>query len=453
MRIEIPASAALILNLLEGAGFEAYVVGGCVRDAIMGRIPNDWDITTSAKPEETKTVLARASIQTADTGIRHGTITAIIGSVPFEITTYRSEGTYSDGRHPDSVSFLDRIDGDLARRDFTINAMAYSPIRGFVDRFSGREDIEKKLIRAVGEPEKRFGEDALRILRCIRFASQLGFSIDPKTSRAVHESRDLLKQVSVERIWTEFSKLLCGKDAVEILREYRDVVAVFIPEIAEEFDFNQYNLYHRYDVWEHTLHALQAAPSDADAAFRFAVLLHDIAKPRCYTFDEEKGIGHMYGHEKVGAEIASEICIRLKLPNAQRHRIVSLVAHHMFTIPDTPKSMRRFLVKHGEEGARELFQMRICDRTGMGIPVDPINKLSIAFARAQELLEEELAEQTVFKLKDLAINGHELLELGCEQGPLIGKTLNELFAEVVDGDLPNDHEILRSKAEEMLKEA
>lgn len=448
---EIPQGASRVLGLLCDAGFEAYVVGGCVRDAALGRAASDWDICTQARPEQVKDVMAAAGVKTSDTGIKHGTVTVIVDGEAYETTTYRSDGTYSDGRHPDGVEFLNSIEGDLSRRDFTVNAMAYSPQRGLVDLHGGAEDLASGTIRAVGDAASRFVEDALRIMRALRFASVLGFAIEPATAQALHECRDLLRQIAAERIWAELSKLLCGSGAVEILREYADVVAVVLPELEPMFGFDQHNPFHHYDVWEHTLHALAAAPPEMDADLRFAVLLHDVGKPLCLTFDE-KGLGHMYGHEKAGEPIADAACRRLHVPNATRERVVHMVRWHMFSIPDTPKAMRRFLLKHGEQGARDLFAVRRCDIAGFGHPVSPDAPMSVAFATAQELIEELLAQSCVFGIGDLAVNGHDLMELGFAQGPQLGQALKTLLEAVVDENVPNDRDALLVYAQELLAE-
>ena len=376
-------------------------------------------------------------------------MTVIVDHEPFEVTTYRADGSYSDGRHPDSIEFLDRIDGDLARRDFTINAMAYNPSRGLVDRFGGQADLEAGILRAVGDPRERFTEDALRIVRGLRFAAQLGFAIEPETSDAMHELRSLLDNIAVERTWVEFRGLLEGSYAVDVLRAYNDVIFAIIPELEPEFEFDQRNPFHRYDVWEHTLHALEAAPTDMEATLRFALLLHDIGKPHCLTIDEE-GKGHAYGHEKVGEPIAAEVCRRLKLSRSEREAVTQLVRHHMFSIPDTPKAMRRFLLKHGPERARDLFAIRRCDKSGIGRGQMVDSPMSIAFAKAEKLMDEQLNAEPVFGVKDLAINGSDLIALGMEPGPVIGHVLQVLLNEVVDGDVLNEREALITRAQQLV---
>lgn len=448
MDIEIPQSARTILDLLEAAGHEAYVVGGCVRDALMDRTPADWDITTSAKPDQIKAVAAAAGLKTIDTGIVHGTVTVIIDHEPFEVTTYRADGVYSDGRHPDSIEFLDRIDGDLARRDFTINAMAYNPARGLVDHFGGQADLQAGILRAVGDSRERFTEDALRIVRGLRFAAQLGFTIEPETSDAMHELRGLLDDIAVERIWIEFAGLLCGRYAVPVLREYHDIVFTIIPELAIEYEFDQHNPFHVYDVWEHTLHALEAAPPDMDATVRLALLLHDIGKPHCLVIDED-GRGWAIGHDKEGEPIAREVCKHLKLSRADRETVTHLVANHMFSIPDTERAMRRFLVRHGAENAQNLFAIRRCDKIGLGHEQPPDNPMSVAFAKAEKLMDEQLNAEPVFGIKDLAVNGRDLMTLGVEQGPALGVMLQKLLDAVVDGDVPNEHDALITCAQQL----
>lgn len=441
MRIDIPQAAQTILDLLEAAGYEAYVVGGCVRDAILGRAPADWDITTSARPDVVKATMAAAGVRTVDTGLAHGTVTVIIDHEPFEVTTYRSDGTYSDGRHPDSIEFLERIDGDLARRDFTINAMAYNPSRGLVDHFGGQDDLRAGVLRAVGDPRERFAEDALRIVRGLRFAARFGLAIDAATSQAMHDLAHLLDNVAAERIWVEFAGLLEGAHAVDVLRAYSDVVFQIIPELEPEYEFDQRNPFHCYDVWEHTLHALEAAPVDMPAIERLALLLHDIGKPHCFTMGED-GKGHMYGHDKVGEPIARDVCKHLRLSRAETDTVTHLVRHHMFSIPDTPKSMRRFLLKHGPERAQQLFEIRRCDKSGIGRGKMPDAPMSIAFERAERLMDEQLNASPVFGAKDLAIGGADLIELGIPQGPQVGEALQALLQAVVDEEVPNERDAL-----------
>ena len=304
MEIKVPHNAQRVLNMLEQAGHPSYVVGGCVRDALMGRIPNDWDICTAARPQQVKELCAREGLASFDTGIQHGTVTVHVDHEPFEVTTFRADGAYEDGRHPVSVSFLDAVEGDLARRDFTVNAMAYSPARGLVDVFGGRDDLARKTLRCVGDPAARFAEDGLRILRALRFASTLGFAIDPATAAALHEHRRLLEPVAMERISAEFMKLICGQGAVGILLEYRDVVGTFLPQVEPMFGFEQLSRYHVYDVWEHCVRSCGLI--EPDPVLRLAALVHDVGKPSCFFTDDE-GIGHFYGHPEAGEPLARQI--------------------------------------------------------------------------------------------------------------------------------------------------
>ena len=319
--------------------------------------------------------------------------------------------------------------------------MAYNPARGLVDHFGGQADLQTGILRAVGDPYERFTEDALRIVRGLRFAAQLGFSIEERTSQAMHELRGLLDDIAVERIWVEFAGLLCGAYAVPVLREYHDVVFTIIPELAVEYEFDQHNPFHVYDVWEHTLHAFEAAPSDMDATVRLALLLHDIGKPHCLVIDED-GRGWAIGHDKEGEPIARKVCHDLKLSREQCETVTHLVANHMFQIPDTERAMRRFLVRHGADHAQQLFAIRRCDKIGLGREQPPDNPMSVAFAKAEKLMDEQLNAEPVFGVKDLAINGRDLIDAGIPQGPVIGETLKKLLDAVIDEEVANERETL-----------
>ena len=288
--LAIPEGVRVLLERLEAAGYEAWCVGGCVRDALLGRTPEDWDVTTSALPEETMAVFGD---QALPTGLKHGTVTVKTGDGPVEVTTYRLDGAYRDHRRPESVAFTASLEEDLARRDFTVNAMALDLRRELRDPFGGRADLARGLLRCVGDPDRRFQEDALRILRGLRFAAALGLEIEPGTAAAVRRNREGLRDIAAERIQVEFFKLLPGKGAAAVLRGYPEVFGVFWPELLPMVGFGQRNRHHCYDVWEHTLHALDAVPGDV--VLRCAMLLHDVGKPACFTLDE-KGVGHFYGH-------------------------------------------------------------------------------------------------------------------------------------------------------------
>ncbi len=435
-----------IIGQLNEAGHEAYLVGGCVRDALLGVAAHDFDICTSATPAQVEALFAAAGFPVIETGIEHGTVTVLCGGEPFEITTFRGEGTYSDGRHPDKVHFVRTIEEDLARRDFTINAMAWSPQRGLVDPFDGQADLRAGVIRAVGCARERFHEDGLRVMRALRFAAVLGFRIEPQTARAVVEEQERLQLVAAERVREELLKMLCGKNFVPVALEFREVLAQRLPHIRSCFDFDQQNSYHAFDVWEHCVRSVTFAPEN-DPIMRLALLIHDIGKPATFVPDEAD-IGHCYGHAKVGAEMARDICNSLKLSTAEKQRVVHLVQYHDFMDPQTPKAMRRMLAKHGLQGTQDLYAVHWADVCAMKPPEQPINMQYIS--RARELLEEALAEPTtVFSLKNLQINGRDLIEMGVEEGLAIGHILHELFERVVDGELPNERAALLKAASEV----
>lgn len=447
-RIPMPDEARQVVGLLEAAGFEAYIVGGCVRDGIMGRTPNDFDVTTSAKPDEVKAVMHAAGIETADTGVKYGTVTVIVGGQAFETTTFRSDGPYSDGRHPDSVELLESIEGDLARRDFTVNAMAYNPRKGVVDLHRGREDLEARVIRSVGDAHTRFSEDALRILRGLRFAASFEFEIAPETAAAMHADRELLHQVSAERISQEFLKLVCAPGAFAILVEFADVIAAVVPQIAPSIGFDQRNSHHAYTVWEHCVRACCAAPRD-DVAMRLAALFHDIGKPACFFMGED-GEGHFYGHRDVSADLFEEISEELKLPRKLSDEVGVLVRYHDANIPTTPAGWRRWALKFGEDGVRRIMQLHRYDVSALA-PGEVEGGLR-SIERASEDFEAAIEEVHVTGTKDLEVDGRDLLMLGVEQGPLVGQILRELLDEVAEGTLPNERGALLGRAEELARE-
>ena len=349
--MQIPEFVKNVLDALETAGYEAWCVGGCVRDALLGRIPEDWDVTTSALPEETLRLFGSCAIPT---GLQHGTVTVRSGSHSIEVTTYRVDGAYRDHRRPESVTFTCSLKEDLKRRDFTVNAMACD-LRGELrDPFGGQEDLKAGILRCVGDPDRRFGEDALRILRGMRFAAVLGFGVEPATAKSIHRNKGLLANIAVERIWVELSKLLCGKSAAAVLREYPDVLGVFWPEVLEMVGFNQKNPHHCYDVWEHSLHAMEVVPSEL--VLRCSALLHDVGKPLCFT-EDEAGIGHFYGHGAISRDTAEAMLRRLKTSNELRESVVRLVEWHDREIPRTEKGVRRALRHLGETDFRRLLAL------------------------------------------------------------------------------------------------
>ena len=429
---EFPKAEAL-LKRLEDAGFEAYYVGGCVRDHLMGRAVHDVDITTNALPEQTAAVFEGYKV--IPTGIRHGTVTVLAEGTPYEITTYRVDGSYSDSRRPDSVEFTPDIVQDLARRDFTMNAIAMDIRGNIVDPFGGRGDIEHSLIRCVGEPEKRFTEDALRIMRGIRFASQLGFGIEEKTAQAIIDMRGRLSIISRERVREELDKLLCGKDCGKVLTDYRVIIAEIIPEMVACFGFDQFSHYHKYDVYEHIVKAVTSAPQD-QLILRRALLLHDIAKPQMFTLDEN-GVGHFKGHAKVSAEMAKEILTRLRFDNRTIALTSQLISHHSDKI-HSERQIRLMVSEFGIETFLMLMDFKKYDNCGKNDFVLDENK---EFDRFKVIAREFADSGECITLSQLAISGSDLTELGF-RGKEIGTALAQLHSLVISGDLPNDKQAL-----------
>ena len=438
MQICMPKTVQTAIERLEQTGFEAYAVGGCVRDTMLGREPNDWDITTSARPNDTAAVFS--DCRTVETGVRHGTLTVILDGMPLEITTYRSDGEYADNRHPIEVTFSERVEDDLSRRDFTVNAMAYHPTRGLVDLYGGRKDLDRRVIACVGEPSVRFHEDGLRILRAIRFAAVLDFAIDPLTARAVHDCKGLLQNIAPERIREEFGKLICGKGAVRILREYSDVISEFVPELGWCVGFEQNTRYHCFDVYEHSLQALNYCQSN-DLITRLAILFHDIAKPLCYTEDEQGG--HFQGHGKIGAELTRAIAHRLRFDNVSTESLQRLVEYHDRPIPPTTVSVKRLMLRMPDEDILRLMEIQRCDRMAHAPAycepspsLQEIPRIMRAIREADECLS----------LKKLAVKGDDLMAIGIPAGKRMGEILNLLLDAVIDEKLPNERETLLQEA-------
>ena len=443
---DIPAGALRVLETLENAGYEAWLVGGCVRDSLMGEYPKDYDVTTNASAADVEA--AFEGFRVIETGIKHGTVTVISEGMPIEVTTYRVDGRYSDGRHPDSVSFSSDIREDLSRRDFTVNAMAYSPRRGFLDLFGGMSDLRSGMIRCVGAPERRFGEDALRILRALRFASVLGFAIEPETARAIHLCRQSLGKIAAERITQETLKLLCGVNAGSVLRSYCDVIAVIIPPCSGMFGFEQRNPHHDSDVWEHTVRVVESAPPDR--ILRLAALLHDIGKPGCFSADE-KGVGHFYGHAARSEEIARLIFSDyLRVDRRTEDRVLFLVAHHDEHIIPDRRFLRRRLARYGEEPLRQLLALERADIRGQAAALCA-DRLA-ALDEAESILDGLVGESACLSLRSLEINGGGLMAMGIPKGPMIGKVLNKLLDEVCDESLVNSADALKNRAAEIFHE-
>ena len=489
--VRLPAPAMAALTRLRDAGYAAYLVGGCVRDALLGREPGDWDIATAALPEQTEAVFAGERV--IETGLKHGTVTVLLDGTPLEITTFRTEAGYADHRHPDAVAFTPSLEEDLARRDFTINAMAWCPedhlIRpsvrtgapspqgeglgpegGLVDPFGGQADLEARVIRCVGDPYARFNEDALRILRALRFSAQLGFTIEPATAAAAFALRGTLTLVSRERIAAELTKLLCGPDARRVLTEYWAILAVPLPELAPMAGLDQRCKYHCWDVLEHSAAAVEAVPPEK--LLRWAALLHDVGKPACFTLDEA-GRGHFHGHARVGAPMARESLTRLRFDRDTVDRVVALVELHDYPIdppvdlpvgahsvrpPEAPggemqnavckmqnvgktaeKAVLRLIGRLGEEDFFRLLALKRAD----SLAHHPDYRGRVAACdRIEALARELLAQPPCFTVRDLAVNGNDLLALGVPKGPELGRALNGLLEAVLNGELPNERAAL-----------
>ena len=437
--VRLPQPVADILRQLNRAGHEAYVVGGCVRDALLGREPHDWDICTSALPEQV--IASFPAHNVYKTGIQHGTVLLRWEGEGYEITTFRTEGGYSDHRHPDAVRFVGDIKEDLARRDFTINAMAYHPDTGVVDWFGGQEDLKSGLIRCVGVPEERFREDGLRILRALRFGARYGFPIEKETAQALHRCKHLLDYIAKERIFSELKGILIGDGMADLLRTHRDILTVFLPELAPLFDFDQKNPHHCYDVWEHTLHAMaNIAP---DPTLRLAMLFHDLGKPATFTLDEQ-GEGHCNGHSAVSAAMAREILTRLRCDRETSDAVVTLVAWHDRVRQFNRRSTLRLLEQLGQVRLRQLLLVAEADIKAQAPETVPgkMEQLLVGYAMVDALR----AADACFQRRDLAIGGRDLIALGMKPGVPMGELLEQLFQDVLDGTLENRRETLLAEA-------
>lgn len=437
--IKIPSEIQKTLETLENSGYKAYIVGGCVRDSIMGVTPHDWDITTNALPDEIKTVFSQ--YKTIDTGIKHGTVTVISENTPIEITTFRIDGKYTDNRHPDKVNFTENIEHDLARRDFTMNAIAYNHKEGYIDPFNGREDIKNSIIRCVGSPDKRFGEDALRILRAIRFASVLGFEIENETALSIVNNENLISSIAVERISSELIKLLTGKNVFTVLSKYRSVLAVFIPELALEFDFKQFGKKHGYDVWIHT--ALTVANIENDPILRLTMLLHDTGKPATHIIDEN-GNSTFNNHAAVGGVIAENILKRLRMKNEYVKTVSHLVSIHDMEVPETRVQVKEYLRDLGEENFIRLMKIRRADKSALAKGYRDISeKLIFAYTTYDDIIEKN----EPYTLSQLALNGNDLKKIFTPDE--IGEKLNMLLDYVIHYPECNNKKDLFNKAESL----
>ena len=434
--MRLPDSVSQCLLALEGAGFPCYCVGGCVRDAVLGLTPHDYDLCSAATPAQMKAVFAGRQLVLA--GEKHGTVGVVTGEGVVEITTFRTEGSYHDNRHPDRVEFVTDIQKDLARRDFTVNAMAWSPIRGFADPFGGRTDLNTGILRAVGDPATRFQEDSLRILRGVRFAVRYHLTPEPETETAMQEQAFLMDNLARERIFDELCKLLPLVSAGDLLR-FAPIFTQVIPELAPTLGFDQHTPHHAYDVFTHTAHVVEAVPGEL--SLRWAALLHDIGKVPAFTLDEA-GRGHFSGHAGLSAAMADAILHRLKAPTALRERVVFLIGKHMIPLTPDRKLLRRRLSQYGEEALCQLLQLQQADFESKGVPVDDPH-----FDEIRQLLSEILAENACLTVKDLAVNGHDLIALGIT-GKAIGDTLNRLLDQVLEEELPNEKRALLKAATE-----
>lgn len=443
LKIDMPVGAKRIIGNLTKHGFEAYIVGGCVRDSLLGCYPKDWDICTSATPETVKELHSR----TIDTGLKHGTVSVIESDGIYEVTTFRIDGVYSDNRRPDRVEFVTDLKMDLSRRDFTVNAMAYNDETGIIDYYGGISDLKEHKIKCVGNAGDRFDEDALRILRAIRFSAVYDFSIEHDTSEAIHDKVTLLRNIASERIQSELCKtIVFGQRAAGILLEYSDIVSTIIPEIAPCIGFVQNNKFHKYDVYEHMVRAMEAY-SGHSLPVKFALLIHDIGKPLCYTEDENGG--HFYGHSVPSHDIAERVVDRLKFDNKTKEAVLELVLYHDSVIEPTAKTVKRWLNKIGAERLSQLLDVKMAD---IAAHADNTQTARInQYLAVREIAKEVIASEQCFRLKDLEINGRDVMSLGVEEGKRVGKILNCLLEGVISGDIDNTYEALLKCAREIIE--
>lgn len=436
MKVTVSGNAKTIISLLLDNGFDAYAVGGCVRDSLMRREIGDVDIASSATPQELEKVLTANKIKYVETGLKHGTVTAIINHEPFEITTFRSDGDYADNRHPTSVEFIRDIETDLARRDFTINAIAYNEKQGIVDLYGGQADIENRLIRAVGDADKRFKEDALRIMRALRFASVLGFDIEECTKKAIFSNKELLKNIAAERLFAELKKLLLGDNAEKVLLDYRDVIAVIIPELVPCFDYPQNTKWHIYDVYTHIVKSVALCPKKD--YIRLTMLFHDIGKPYTKTVDS-KGSDHFKGHPLKSAEIASQILKRFKASNDLYRKVIKLIEVHDFYIKPNKPNIKHWLCELGSDLTLDYIDVKIADLGSHNLQlsqeeIDTLYKI-------RQLTAAIIESGEPYQISDLKINGSDVKSLGYS-GKQIAEVLNYLLEQVIDDPSKNNESTL-----------
>lgn len=438
----LPKDVLFCIEKIEKAGHTAYAVGGCVRDAMLGLPPKDYDLCTSATPEELCRIFD--GYELVRNGEKHGTVGVVLCHRLYEITTYRTESGYADHRHPDQVTFVTDIREDLARRDFTVNAMAYHPKTGYVDPFGGQKDLFAGILRTVGDPETRFREDGLRILRGVRFACRFRLDMEPATYKAMNRLTELLDQLAAERVANEVTQILCYMEQGDLIR-FRTILLQVIPELRDCVGFQQHSPYHSHDVFTHTDLVLGAA--EADPAVRWAALLHDVGKPSVFTQDES-GKGHFYGHAQESVQIAETVLRRMKVSNALREQVLFLIAHHMDTITPDKASLRKKLSKYGSENLKKLLALQEADQAGKGKKKASAQS---AFEKIRLTLEKLEKKEGGLQMRDLAVNGHDLMELGYPAGPALGECQKQLFELVLSGEIPNEKQALLEKANELLK--
>ncbi len=422
----LPQYVRELLEALENADFATYAVGGCVRDSLLGLTPHDYDLCTAATPEQIRSVFQSRQLVLA--GEKHGTVGVVTPEGVVEITTFRTEGAYRDNRHPDWVDFVTHIDEDLSRRDFTVNAMAWSPIRGLADPFGGREDLQNHILRAVGQPAKRFQEDALRILRGVRFAVRFDLTPEENTEKAMIALAPLMENLARERVFDELCKLLPLINSQQLIH-FAPIITQAIPELAPSVGFDQKTPHHAYDVFTHTAYVTEATAPDL--TLRWAALLHDVGKPAAFTQDET-GRGHFKGHAPISGQMADDILLRLKAPTALRERVVFLIAHHMDYPQIDRKIIRRRLSRWGADAYFQLLALQKADFCSKGVWGEDRH-----FAQAEEMARDILTENACLSLKDLCVKGQDLMALGYS-GPAIGQKLNWLLEQVLDENIPNE---------------
>lgn len=440
--MKLPENIEKTLEILGGSGFEAWVVGGCVRDRVMGKTPDDYDITTNALPKQTAECFKDYTV--VETGIKHGTVTVVMDGENIEITTYRVDGEYLDNRRPEKVTFTRSLEEDLARRDFTMNAMAYNPEKGIVDPYGGRDDIKNRLIRCVGNPDKRFNEDGLRILRALRFASRTGFEIEVETAQSIRVNKHLIKNLSAERVFVELKKLVMGNNAVKVIKDYIEVIGVILPEILPMAGFAQNTKYHCYDVLDHTLEMMKN--SENSEVLKLTALFHDVGKPAAFYQDDD-GTAHFKGHAAISTDMAREILNRMKSDNYTKNMVCALIEAHSIKIPVNKASVKKLISEKGFEFVRLLLKVKKADASAKAPEYRNPEELELAGKLIDEI---EQSGEPIF-LKDLEVCGSDLIKQGIT-GKKVGETLQWLLSLVISGEVENDRDILLKKAEDVSDE-